>query len=77
MLTPHELAQLFVIVHAPETANAASPEIEALVEHDLVQRVTRTGDGVEIRVTPAGEEVLARLARGGRRSTAQPAKHLR
>ncbi|HEX7684916.1 MAG TPA: hypothetical protein VF446_15505 [Trinickia sp.] len=77
MLTPHELAQLFVIVHAPETANAASPEIEALVEHDLVQRVARAGDGIEVRVTPAGEKILTRLARDIRRSPALPAKHTR
>lgn len=64
MLTPHELAKLFVIVDALESADAASPELEALVEHELVQCVTRIGESVELRLTPRGAEVLARLARG-------------
>ena len=64
MLTPHELARLFVIVDAPESADAASPELEALVEHELVQCITRTGESVELRLTPRGAQALARLAHG-------------
>lgn len=64
MLTPHQLAQLFVIVHAHEAADADNPELDALVELDLVQRVVRHGGRMEVRVTSHGTEVLARLARG-------------
>jgi hypothetical protein len=63
MLTPHQLARLFVIVDAPKAADAAGPEIEALVEQDLVQCVAGAGEAVELRVTPRGAQVLARLAR--------------
>lgn len=70
MLSPHELAQLFVIVDEPETADIASPELEALVEHDLVQCVAAPGERTELRVTPYGAEVLARLTRTGWRSAA-------
>lgn len=63
MLTPHELAQLFVIVNAPATADAANPELETLVEQDLVQCVARAGEPIELHVTARGAEVLARLAR--------------
>lgn len=68
MLSPHELAQLFVIVDEPETADTASPELEALVEHDLIQCVTSPGEPTALRVTPLGAEVLARLSRTGLRS---------
>jgi hypothetical protein len=68
MLSPHELAQLFVIVYEPETADIATPELEALVEHDLIQCVTGPGERTALRVTPHGAEVLARLARTGWRS---------
>lgn len=64
MLTPHELAQLFVIVHASEGADPDNPELDALVELDLVQRVVLHGGRMEVRVTSHGTEVLARLARG-------------
>ncbi|WP_206952159.1 hypothetical protein [Trinickia acidisoli] len=70
MLSPHELAQLFVIVHAPETADIESPDLEALVERDLVQWVARSGDRTEFRVTPHGADVLARLMRTGSGSCA-------
>lgn len=65
ILSPHELAQLFVIVDEPETADTASPELEALVEHDLIQCVTSPGEPTALRVTPLGAEVLARLSRTG------------
>jgi hypothetical protein len=68
MLSPHELAQLFVIVDEPETVDTASPELEALVEHNLIQCVARPGEGTALRVTPHGAEVLARLSRTGWRS---------
>ncbi|MGG1943446.1 hypothetical protein AB1286_01365 [Trinickia sp. NRRL B-1857] len=68
MLSPHELAQLFVIVYEPETADTASPELEALVEHDLIQCVSAPGERAALRVTPHGAEVLARLSRTGWRS---------
>ncbi|TAM50475.1 MAG: hypothetical protein EPN57_22055 [Paraburkholderia sp.] len=76
MLTPHELAQLFVIVNAPVAAHAASPELETLVEQDLVQCVARIGESIELRVTARGAEVLARLARGAApsRPSAIPAR---
>lgn len=74
MLTPHELARLFVIVHAPEAADATSPDVKALVEHDLVQCVARNGQRVEIRVTQHGAQVVARLAGDGAPSAAKHAR---
>lgn len=65
MLSPHELARLLVIVNAPETANVPSPDLEALVEHDLVRCVAHNGERVEVRVTPFGADLLARLSRTG------------
>lgn len=77
MLTPHELARLFVIVHTPDAEAVVSPEIEALVEQDLVQCVARGGERIELRVTAQGAEVLARLARNGGRAPKTPDKHAR
>lgn len=77
MLTPHELAHLFVIVHTPDAVAAVSPEIEALVEQDLVQCVGRSGERIELRVTPQGAEVLARLGGIGPRAPKAPDKHAR
>lgn len=77
MLTPHELAQLFVIVHTPDAAATVSPEIETLVEQDLVQCVSRSGEHIELRVTPQGAAVLARLARVDTRSRKTHDKHAR
>lgn len=61
MLTPHQLARLFVIIDAPETADIASPDLDALVQQELVRCVARIGEPVEIRLTERGTQVLARL----------------
>lgn len=70
MLSPHELARFLVLVNAPETADVPSPDLEALVEHDLVRCVAKSGERVEIRVTPSGADLLARLSRTGRPGSA-------
>ncbi|MGN6319099.1 hypothetical protein [Trinickia sp.] len=77
MLTPHELARLFVIVHTPHAEAVVSPETEALVEQDLVRCVARGGERIELRVTPQGAEVLARLTRNGARAPTTSDKHAR
>ncbi len=61
LLSPHELATLLLLLHAPMAA-LAKPEIPTLQEAGLVESIaTDAGDEPHIRLTPEGNAILRGL----------------
>ena len=60
LLSPHELATLLLLLHAPITA-LAKPEIPTLQEAGLVEAVASDAGESQIRLTPEGNAVLRGL----------------
>jgi len=62
MLTPHQIAKLFIVSRQPAGADAGSPDVESLIEQSLVRRVDAGPDGTVVQVTALGADLVARLA---------------
>jgi hypothetical protein len=62
MLTPHQIAKLFVVSREPARAEAGSPDVESLIEQSLVRRVDAGPAGPVVQVTALGADLVARLA---------------
>ncbi|MBP0589256.1 hypothetical protein J8I87_05895 [Paraburkholderia sp. LEh10] len=60
LLSPHELATLLLLLHAPITA-FAKPEIPMLQEAGLVEAIASDAGESHIRLTPEGNAVLRGL----------------
>lgn len=60
MLTPHQIASLFVAMNAPEKADVDSPDLISLVEKRLVQ-YAHEFDKPRVYLTPEGIDLAARL----------------
>ena len=61
LLSPHELATMLLLLHAPMAA-FAKPEIPTLQEAGLVESIaTDAGDEPHIRLTPEGNAILRGL----------------
>ena len=68
LLSPHELALLLVLLHAPLPAAAANVDLGALQRERLVEVVAAVGDDdPQLRLTSTGEAVLRRLGVDGGR----------
>ncbi len=64
LLSPHELATLLLLLHAPAQVEGGNPYLESLRSESLVEAVAFTADAGEIgqyRLTPEGNAVLKRL----------------
>lgn len=60
LLSPHEIATLLVLLHAPIAAQA-KPEIPQLQEAGLVEQVASASGEPQIRLTREGNAVLQGL----------------
>lgn len=62
MLTPHQIAKLFVVSRGAASVAAGSADIESLIEQSLVRRVDAGPDGMVVQVTALGADLVARFA---------------
>ncbi|QLB66344.1 hypothetical protein A9O66_19525 [Paraburkholderia caribensis] len=60
LLSPHELATLLLLLHAPMAA-LAKPEIPTLQEAGLVESIATDAGEPHIRLTPEGNAILRGL----------------
>ena len=61
LLSPHEIAILFLLLDAPSQVAPGDPDAIALQEASLVEIVSTAFDDGRFRLTPAGTELLRRL----------------
>ncbi|CAB3802426.1 hypothetical protein LMG28138_05195 [Pararobbsia alpina] len=64
LLSPHELATLLLLMHAPAQVEGGNPYLEALRSESLVEVVAFTANADEknqYRLTAEGNAVLRRL----------------
>ena len=60
LLSPHEIASLLLLLHAPMAA-FAKPEIPTLQEAGLVESIATDAGESHIRLTPEGNAILRGL----------------
>ena len=60
LLSPHEIATLLLLLHAPVAA-FAKPELPSLYEAGLVETVATDAGESHIRLTPEGNAILRGL----------------
>lgn len=61
LLSPHEIAMLFVLFSAPAQVALADPDVVTLQQERLVEVVSTTSEDAEFRLTPEGTALLQRL----------------
>ncbi|NYH18845.1 hypothetical protein [Paraburkholderia bryophila] len=61
LLSPHEIAMLFVLFSAPGKVALADPDVATLQQEQLVEVVSTTSGNAEFRLTSDGTELLRRL----------------
>lgn len=58
LLSPHEIAMLFVLLTSPAGVEAADPDIAGLQREQLVELVATTPDTAEFRLTSEGVALI-------------------
>lgn len=68
MLTHHQLAKLFLISRAPEQITLSDPDVDALVEQNLVDIAEKPSNDRLLRLTRRGMAMLHALTTTNRKS---------
>lgn len=61
LLSPHEIAMLFVLLTTPGAVEVADPDVASLQRERLVEMVTTAVDVAEFRLTSEGVELIRRF----------------
>jgi len=65
LLSPHEIAMLFVLFNASGPLALADPDVTTLQQENLIEAVFTTTNEAEFRLTPEGTELIRRLGTTG------------
>lgn len=67
LLSPHEIAMLFVLLTSPAAVDLADPDVASLQRESLVELVATVSDTAEFKLTSEGVELTRRFEslRGG------------
>jgi hypothetical protein len=61
LLSPHEIAMLFVLLTSPTAVELSDPDVASLQRERLVELVTTTIDAAEFKLTSEGAELIRRF----------------
>lgn len=61
LLSPHEIAMLFVLLTSPIAVELADPDVASLQRERLVELVTTAVDAAEFKLTSEGVELIRRF----------------
>jgi hypothetical protein len=61
LLSPHEIAMLFVLLTSPIAVELADPDVASLQRERLVELVTTAVDVAEFKLTSEGVELIRRF----------------
>jgi len=61
LLSPHEIAMLFVLLTSPAVVDFADPDVASLQRESLVELVATASDTTEFKLTSEGVELIKRF----------------
>lgn len=61
LLSPHEIAMLFVLLTSPTAVELADPDVASLQQERLVELVATAVDAPEFKLTSKGVELIKRF----------------
>jgi hypothetical protein len=61
LLSPHEIAMLFVLLTSPIAVELADPDVASLQQERLVELVTTAVDAAEFKLKSEGAELIRRF----------------
>lgn len=61
LLSPHEIAMLFVLLTTPAAVDLADPDVASLQRESLVELVATASDTAEFKLTSEGAKLTRRF----------------